>query len=128
MIRPGDAEFQFGPDSPHDWCETNFFPFAVPEERISGSFYLLSRPKLGVAMSDVSVQDRIAPAWEDQLYVDNQQHLTCPDSGPKRSTAPSSSDNLHCSSQQWLNANLTLSQSLIGIHINVIRKSQIESQ
>jgi hypothetical protein len=80
MIRPGDAEFQFSPDSPLDWCETNFFPFAVPEERISGSFYLLSRPRLGVAMSDVSVQDRIAPAWEDQLYVDNQQHLPCPPS------------------------------------------------
>ena len=29
-------------------------------------------------MADVLVQDRIAPAWEDQLYVDNQQHLPCP--------------------------------------------------
>lgn len=78
MIGPDQAEFQFGEDSPFDWCETNFFPFAIPEERISGSFYLLSRPRLGVAMSDILVQDRIAPAWEDQLYVDNQQHLPCP--------------------------------------------------
>jgi hypothetical protein len=61
-------------------CETNFFPFALPELRISGSAYLLSRPVLGAAMSDVIVQDRIAAAWEDQAYVDNQQHLPCPKS------------------------------------------------
>ena len=78
MIAPEHAEFQFGPDSPFDWCETNFFPFAVPEANISGSIYLLSRPNLGVTMVDVLVQDRISPAWESQAYVDNQQHLPCP--------------------------------------------------
>lgn len=80
MISANEAEFQFGPDAPYDWCETNFFPFAIPEACISGGFYLLSRPKLGVTMSDITVQDRIAPHWEDQLYVDNQQHLPCPSS------------------------------------------------
>ncbi len=80
MIRPEEAEFQYSPSSPYDWCETNFFPFAVPEHRISGSFYTLTRPVLGVCMSDVMVQDRIKPGWEDQLYVDNQQHLPCPKS------------------------------------------------
>ena len=80
MILPEHAEFQFGADSPYDWCETNFFPFAVPEHRISGSIYLLSRPKLGVTMADILVQDRIAPEWEAQAYVDNQQHLPCPQS------------------------------------------------
>ena len=84
MIAPEHAEFQFGPDSPFDWCETNFFPFAVPEANISGSIYLLSRPKLGVTMVDVLVQDRISPAWESQAYVDNQQHLPCPDHLGKR--------------------------------------------
>lgn len=80
MIRPEEADFQFSNTSPYDWCETNFFPFAVPEAGISGSFYTLTRPVLGVCMSDVTVQDRIAPAWENQLYVDNQQHLPCPKS------------------------------------------------
>lgn len=80
MILKEHANFQFNEDSPFDWCETNFFPFAVPEHRISGSIYVLTRPKLGVAMSDVLVQDRINPAWEAQAYVDNQQHLPCPSS------------------------------------------------
>jgi hypothetical protein len=78
MIAREHAEFQFGADAPYNWCETNFFPFSVPEACISGSIYVLSRPKLGVAMVDVLVQDRIAPAWEAQAYVDNQQHLPCP--------------------------------------------------
>ncbi|MGD9661483.1 MAG: hypothetical protein AB7U63_09430 [Porticoccaceae bacterium] len=80
MILKEHADFQFNEDSPLDWCETNFFPFAVPEHRISGSIYVLTRPKLGVTMSDVLVQDRINPLWEAQAYVDNQQHLPCPSS------------------------------------------------
>lgn len=78
MIVKENAEFQFSDTSPYDWCETNFFPFTVPEARISGSIYVLTRPKLGVTMADILVQDRIAPAWEAQAYVDNQQHLPCP--------------------------------------------------
>ena len=80
MITKDQADFQFGADSPFDWCETNFFPFSMPEANISGSIYLLTRPKLGVTMVDVLVQDRIAPSWEAQAYVDNQQHLPCPQS------------------------------------------------
>jgi hypothetical protein len=78
MIVKDNAEFQFSDSSPFDWCETNFFPFAVPEARIAGSVYILTRPKLGVTMADILVQDRIAPAWDAQAYVDNQQHLPCP--------------------------------------------------
>ena len=78
MIRPEDAEFHHHEKSPYDWCETNFFPLSIPEARISGGFYVLTRPKLGVCMSDVSLQDRITQSWEQQLYVDNQQHLPCP--------------------------------------------------
>lgn len=78
MIRLEEAHFQHGADAPYNWCETNFFPFCIPEERINGNVYVFTRPVLGVTMADVLVQDRIAPAWEDQLYVDNQQHLPCP--------------------------------------------------
>ena len=78
MIEKHHAEFQFQETSPWDWCETNFFPFSVPEHNLSGSIYLLTRPKLGVTMVDILIQDRIAPAWEAQAYVDNQQHLPCP--------------------------------------------------
>lgn len=78
MITDDQIDFQFTDASPLDWCETNFFSFNIPEENILGYFYLLTRPKLGVCMSDITIQDRISPIWEDQLLVDNRQHLPCP--------------------------------------------------
>ena len=33
---------------------------------------------LGVCMSDITLIDRISDLWEEQLYIDNQQHLPCP--------------------------------------------------
>jgi hypothetical protein len=82
MITPDKAEFQMpaDPDVDWRWTETNFWPFCIPEARISGSLYLFAKPKLGVCMSDITVQDRIVSAWEDQIYVDNAQHLPCPQS------------------------------------------------
>lgn len=80
MIDPNKAEFQFCDDAPFDWCETNAFSFNIPEANILGMLYVLTRPKLGVCMSDITIQDQISPIWEDQLYVDNRQHLPCPKS------------------------------------------------
>jgi hypothetical protein len=80
MIRPEDAEFHHDATFPVDWCETNYFPFAIPGANISGCCYVLSRPMLGVCMSDISIQDKIATRWEQQIYIDNQQHLPCPKS------------------------------------------------
>lgn len=79
MILPEQANFQFTPDSADNWCETNFFSWSIPEENILGYFYLLTRPRLGVCMSDITIQDRISPVWEDQLLVDNRQHMRCPE-------------------------------------------------
>lgn len=80
MIQAEDAEFHHDVTYPNDWCETNYFPFVIPEADISGCCYVLARPVLGVCMSDISLQDTIAPRWEQQLYIDNQQHLPCPQS------------------------------------------------
>lgn len=80
MIAAEEAEFQFAPDSPLDWTETNYFTFNVPEARIFGSAYLVARPRLNVCMSDITIQDRISPIWEEQLYIDCRQHLPCPGS------------------------------------------------
>lgn len=82
MIKKDQAEFQMPTDPGSDWrwTETNFWPFCIPEARISGSLYLFAKPKFGVCMSDVTIQDRIVQAWEDQIYVDNAQHLPCPQS------------------------------------------------
>ena len=52
MIRTDEADFQFGPDSPYNWCETNFFPTYIPEARINGNFYVFTRPELGATMFD----------------------------------------------------------------------------
>lgn len=80
MIRPEDAEFHFKPDSHWQWVETLALPFCVPQANLNGIVYVLTRPMLGVCMCDVSLHDRLSDLWEEQLYIDNQQHLPCPQS------------------------------------------------
>lgn len=79
MIHPEDFDFHVTPDSPWQWAETLALPFCVPEANINVIVYLVTRPRLGVCMCDVTILDRIAPLWEEQLYVDNMQHLPCPE-------------------------------------------------
>ncbi len=78
MILTSDAEFHTPPSDDFRWCETNPFLFNIPEARLSGVIYLVTRPKLGVCMSDITLQDRFTRLWDEQLYIDNQQHLPCP--------------------------------------------------
>ena len=78
MIKPEDCDFHFKPNSHWQWAETIALPYAVPEANINGLIYIVTRPMLGVAMCDVTIIDRISDLWEDQAYVDNQQHLPCP--------------------------------------------------
>lgn len=80
MIKPEDAEFHFDANSHWQWVETIALPFHVPDTTINGIVYVVTRPMLGVAMCDVSLHDRVADLWEEQLYIDNQQHLPCPKS------------------------------------------------
>lgn len=80
MIKPEDAEFHFKGDSHWQWVETIALPFCVPEASLNGIIYVLARPMLGVCMCDISLHDRIADLWEEQLYIDNQQHMPCPKS------------------------------------------------
>jgi hypothetical protein len=80
MIKPEDVDFHTPPEPNFRWCETNPFLFNIPEHRISGVLYVVTRPVLGVCMSDITVQDRFSRTWEAQAYVDNQQHLPCPKS------------------------------------------------
>lgn len=79
MIRPEDFDFHFTEDSPYNWAETLALPFVVPDANINVIVYLVTRPKLGVAMCDITMMDRISDLWEEQLYVDNMQHLPCPE-------------------------------------------------
>ncbi len=80
MILPEDADYHVKPDSHFHWSETLFFPVNVPGTSINGGLYLLTRPVLGVTMASVTFMDRLTTLWEDQAYIDNQQHLPCPKS------------------------------------------------
>jgi len=79
MIRPEDADFHFKPDSHWQWVETIALPFCVPEANINVIVYVVTRPMLGVCMADITIIDRISDLWEEQAYVDNQQHMPCPE-------------------------------------------------
>jgi hypothetical protein len=80
MIKPEDFDFHFKPDSHWQWVETIALPFNIPEANINGLVYVVTRPMLGVCMCDITLIDRISDLWEEQLYIDNQQHLPCPKS------------------------------------------------
>jgi len=80
MIKPEDMEFHFSPESHWQWVETIALPFHIPDTTINGIIYLVTRPMLGVCACDVSLHDRISDVWEEQLYIDDQQHLPCPKS------------------------------------------------
>ncbi len=80
MIRAEDAEFHRAASKDAQWTETLYFPFAVPDKSMCGGFYLVARPNVGVIMCDVSVHDRLSHSWDQMLYVDNQQHMACPES------------------------------------------------
>lgn len=78
MIKPEDFDFHTQDDSPWNWTETLALPFALPEANINSIVYLVMRPKLGICMSDITLIDHISELWEEQLYIDNMQHLPCP--------------------------------------------------
>ena len=80
MIRSEDFDYHFTKDSHWQWVETIALPFHVPGENINATCYVVTRPKLGVCMSDITIMDRITEAWDEQLYLDNQQHMPCPES------------------------------------------------
>ena len=80
MIKPEDFEFHFTPDSHRQWVETIALPLGIPEAKINGGAYIVTRPVMGVCACDISIYDRITDLWEEALYIDNQQHLPCPKS------------------------------------------------
>jgi len=80
MIHPKDCDFHFTPESHWQWVETLALPFSVPEANINAIVYVLTRPMLGVCSCDITLIDRISNLWEEQLYIDDQQHLPCPKS------------------------------------------------
>ena len=55
MITAKDIDFHHDAGVNHEWAETNFFSFYVPEERLLGSIYTVARAGLGVCASEMIV-------------------------------------------------------------------------
>lgn len=79
MITQDDVRFHTPQDCPHDWCETNFFGFTVPEANLLGMVYLVFRAGVGAVACDVTFIDRVTSSAHDARYVDVQQHLPIPE-------------------------------------------------
>jgi hypothetical protein len=80
LITAADAAFHHNRSNDPEWTETLYFPFSVPDKSLCGGFYLVARPNVGVIMCDVTVHDRLSHSWDQALYLDNQQHMPCPES------------------------------------------------
>ena len=79
MIKPEDVDFHFTPESHWQWVETLALPFSVPDANINVICYVVARPMLGVCAADITIMDRITALWEEQAYIDDMQHLPCPE-------------------------------------------------
>lgn len=80
MITPEDAEFHDRDPEDLDWTETHFMSFSVPEENLFGNIYVLARPSVGAAISDITIQKGIARFPHEMDFHDPQMHLPCPES------------------------------------------------
>lgn len=78
MIKPEDFDYHYTADSHWQWAETIAIPFNIPQANINAVIYMVTRPVLGACMVDITLMDRISDLWEEQLYIDNQQHMPCP--------------------------------------------------
>jgi hypothetical protein len=75
MFTDKDIDFHTPPGAPWDWCETNYFAFSIPEERIWGTIYAFTRPALGVMLVEVAVGGALSADRANILYLDSQCHL-----------------------------------------------------
>ena len=60
------------------WCETNWFPFLVPERNLRGHVYAAFRPNVGAVMSIVMIWSRHCRSLLDVDYYDHRVHLPMP--------------------------------------------------
>jgi hypothetical protein len=67
VVRPEDAKFHTAAPGDDTWCETNWFGFTIPEERMRGAAYALFRTNLGICRSMI------------QVYSQNRRHVLAMD-------------------------------------------------
>lgn len=75
MITRQDIDFHIPEDGDPTWAETNWFAFSIPEERLMGVVYALSRKTLGCMSVEVCVTGAMVDTRSELLYIDSRHHL-----------------------------------------------------
>jgi hypothetical protein len=75
VFSDADTEFHTPENVPWDWAETNYFAFTIPEERLWGQVYVLTRAGIGAMLVEVVVGGALSIDRGNVLYLDSQCHL-----------------------------------------------------
>ena len=77
-----DKDLEFHPTDPqaHNWAETNYFAFFIPEHAICGHLQALFRPNVGAVMSDVRIWRGLVGSPDDTWYISHHSYLPMPKS------------------------------------------------
>jgi hypothetical protein len=78
VITAKDIEFHHAAGVSHEWAETNFFSFYIPEERLLGSIYTVARAGLGACVSEFIVYRGLSSDRMNVVHHDVQEHLPLP--------------------------------------------------
>lgn len=78
MILDKDLDFHEPQDGDHEWAETYWLGFYVPEENLYGWIYMVFRHGIGVMTCDVEFIDRKSRHMFDAKYVDIQHNIPLP--------------------------------------------------
>ena len=79
MISAADVEYHHKPGVDHTYAETNWFCFNIPEERILGIIYTVSRKGVPAISCDVAIYGALVENRAESLYFDSQQMLPAPE-------------------------------------------------
>lgn len=80
MITARDIDYHHGNEVDHEWAETNFFGFYIPEERLLGSIYTVARAGTGACASEFIVYRGLSQDRMNVVHYDVQEHLPLPKS------------------------------------------------
>ncbi len=74
MIRDSDIKLHIPDPVPHDWAETGYFNFYIPDANIFGFVYIVHRAGIGATISDIEIVDRAGFSTDDAVYIDLINH------------------------------------------------------
>lgn len=78
MITEQDLQYHTPENVPHDWAETGYFNFYVPEKNLLVWMYYVHRAGVGATVSDVEIIDRWSTTVTQAVYIDYTNHNPLP--------------------------------------------------